>query len=56
MQPLIVTCLQSKLAEVQFEFMKIEEMIHIYQETCENASERYQLVYTKAAAFSNKEK
>ena len=52
MRPL-VTSLQSKLAEVYFEFKRIVEILHMYEETRGNANERFQLAY-EAVTLSNK--
>ena len=53
MQPLI-TNLQAKLAEVYYGFNKIEEIIQIYEETREDADERFQLVYGEVVTLTNK--
>lgn len=43
-----------KKNELKFEFKKIEEIIHIYDETRENADEAFQLVYDEAVTLINK--
>ena len=53
MRPLI-TSLLAKLAEVHCGFNKIEEIIQIYEETRENADERFQLIYGEAITLTNK--
>ena len=53
MRPLI-TSLLAKLAEVHCGFNKIEGIIQIYEETRENADERFQLIYGEAITLTNK--
>ena len=50
----LVTILYGKLAEVYFEFKRIEEIVHIYEETRENADERFQLVYAEVNTLTRK--
>ena len=50
----IITCRQDKIAEVYFTFKNIEEIIDIYEETCEKADEQFQLVYAEAVSLNNK--
>ena len=35
-------------------FKKIEEIIHMYEETSENADERFQLIYAEAVPLTNR--
>lgn len=37
----LVTCLQGKLAEVYFGFQKIDEIIHMYDETHDNSFDQF---------------
>ena len=53
MRPL-VTYLHEKLAEVYFRFKKIEEIIDIYEETCEKADERFQSAHAEAVSLTRK--
>ena len=49
-----ITSLLAKLAEGHCGFNKIEEKIQIYEETRENADERFQLIYGEAITLTNK--
>lgn len=49
-----VTSRQEKLAEVLFEFNKVDEIIFIYEERHEQVNEQFQTVYTEVASLSNK--
>ena len=53
MRPL-VTCPQSKLAEVYFRFKKIADITDICEETYEKANERFESVYVQAVTLTNK--
>lgn len=49
-----VTSRQEKLAEVLFEFNKVDEIIFIYEERHEWVNEQFQTVYTEVASLNNK--
>lgn len=49
-----VTSRQEKLAEVLFEFNKVDEIIFIYEERHEQVNEQFQTVYTEVASLNNK--
>ena len=53
MRPL-VTYLYGKLAEVYFRFKKIEEIICIYEKTCEKVDEPFQSPYAEAVCLAKK--
>ena len=48
------TWLQDKLDKIYFYFEKIEEISHIYEETCEQANEWFQSVYVDHVSLTNK--
>ena len=49
-----VTSRQEKLAEVLFEFNKVDEIIFIYEERHEQVNEQFWTVYTEVASLNNK--
>lgn len=50
---LLVTCLQSKLTEEYFRFRKIEEILDVYEATCEKANERFQSAYAETVSLNS---
>lgn len=49
-----VTSRQEKLAEVLFEFDKVDEIIFVYEERHEQVNEQFQTVYTEVASLNKK--